>query len=510
MDIEDDETNSCTGKAQLHILPDKICISKNQGYEFRILKEWFIESITHVSATESYVNFVMSIKTVTLRTSQGTDIKSKITERLQFLSPASHQLRDGFFSAAGVTCCDRNFNVVSHTQRRRRRSKSCELLMQDAQIDGLVSRANSFPLTKINAVSSQRQSSCKSIASEEYGDVDVTPLDTEHCSDPCLALSKGKHAQLGDTEVNIQRLLNLQADKAFDHEDEINRGSKEITSDDYHQTPPPVSRQQVKPSFSSTGKTENSKEEFDSAMKQSVSCDKIASICNPMEFTATISRTRSFQIVEQSLGYKTRQRYKSDSSLARTSIKELVQPICVDLPSETTSKSDTKVDSKKPSDTVCLAGNEECSLSKTKDVHCERSPSTCTVEDRETCSDKIYYVNLPKGSRPSCYLYMNLPDLKKAPKEAVTYVNHVFMSRSMKGIYENVFGNDTACTEEREFLPTLPPPVLPPRQPPPRLPRRASRDGRRPMPLPAKPPESNPPLPPRPPRHKKVNRTCMT
>lgn len=49
-----------------------------------------------------------------------------------------------------------------------------------------------------------------------------------------------------------------------------------------------------------------------------------------------------------------------------------------------------------------------------------------------------YYVNLLEGLRLSCYFYMNFFDLRKISKEVVSCVSYVFMSRSMKGIYENV------------------------------------------------------------------------
>ena len=562
MDIEGQEYS---GKTQLHVFHDKICLSVNQGYDFKLLKECPIHSITRVLTTQNGVTLTMRSGILNLRTEQGSDIKLKLAKRLQFLSPARQQCSDGLFSAAGVTQCDRNSNIVSST---RRKSKSCQLLLQESNIVNLVSKADSLPLTKHTSAFSQRHlsslshipySSNESACKEEYGDVNSTPLDVQHFSDPCLPLTKHtsafsqrhlsslshipyssnesackekygdvnstpldvqhfsdpslvrnseRHMPCHDNEVNFQRLVELQAGETFDHEYEIKSGSEQA-EDESEPLPPPIPLRQLKPNLgANTEVNENTKEKFDSAKTQSVSCKTVAGKCNPGEIT-TIPRTRSFQIVEQPLYSKKRQRYKSDSSIVRKTITELVQPICVDPLS---ANNNDEVEDLEPSNSDCLTRHEDCILTENKDGHNEKS--AMTSEEQQNCSnDKIHYVNLPAGSRPSCYLYMNLPDLRNAPKEAVSYVNHVFMSRSMKGIYENVFGNNAVPTEEVEPVPSLPPPILLPRQPPPRIPERVSSGKKQSLKQPPRLPKTGPPPPPRPPKKcavmvPKVRRKC--
>ena len=485
------------GKTQLHVFHDKICLSANQGYDFKLLREWPIHYITRVLTTQNRVTLTIRNETLNLRTEQGCDIKLKLAERFRFLSPASQQFSDGFFSAAGVTTqCDTNFNIVSST---RGKSKSCQLLLQESNVVNLVSKADSLPLTKHSSVSSQRDlsslhhkpySSNKSASKEEYGDVNSTPLDVQYFSDPCLVRNSERHAPCHDNEVNFQRIVELQDEERFDHEYEIKSDSEqaEVDSSTFTPLPPPIPLRKLKPNLgANTEVIEHTKEKVDSAKNHSVSHETVADKCNRGEFT-TIPRTRSFQIVEQPCLYsKKRQRYKSDSSLVRKTITELVQPICVDLLSETTANNNDEVEDLEPSNT------------ENKDGHKEKS--AVISEEQKTCTnDKIHYVNLPAGSRPSCYLYMNLPDLRKAPKESVSYVNHVYMSRSMKGIYENVFGNNAVSTEEVEPVPSLPPPILLPRQPPPRIPERASSGQKRALKQPPRLPMTGPSPPPRPPK----------
>lgn len=511
MDIEGREHS---GKTQLHVFHDKICLSANQGYDFKLLKECPVHSITRVLTTQNGVTLTMRSGTLNLRTEQGSDIKLKLAERLQFLSPARQQFSDGFFSAAGATQCDRNSNIVSPT---RRKSKSCQLLLQESNIVNLVSKADSLPLTKHTSAFSPRHlsslshipySSYESACKEEYGDVDSTPPDVQHFSDPCLVRNSERHIPCHDNEVNFQRLVELQAGETFDHEYEIKSGSEQA-EDESEPLPPPIPLRQLKPNLgANTEVNENTKQKFDSAKTQSVSCETVAGKCNPGEIT-TIPRTRSFQIVEQPLYSKKRQRYKSDSSIVRKTITELVQPILVDPLS---ANNNDEVEDLEPSNSDCLTRHEDCIRTENKDGHNEKS--AMTSEEQQNCSnDKIHYVNLPAGSRPSCYLYMNLPDLRNAPKEAVSYVNHVFMSRSMKGIYENVFGNNAVPTEEVEPVPSLPPPILLPRQPPPRIPERVSSGKKQSLKQPPRLPKTGPPPPPRPPKKcavmaPKVRRKC--
>lgn len=513
MDIEGREHS---GKTQLHVFHDKVCLSANQGYDFKLLRECPIDSITRVLTTQNGVTLTMRSGTLNLMTEQGSDIKLKLTERLQFLSPARQQFSDDFFSAAGLTQCDRNFNTVSST---RRKSRSCQLLPQQLNIVNSVSKADSLPLTKDTSVFSQGHlsslshipySSNESACKEEYGDVNSTPLDVQHFSDPCLVRNSERHTPCHDNEVNFQRLVELQAGNTCDHEYEIKSGSEQA-EDDCEPLPPPIPLRQLKPNLgANTEVIENTKEKFDSTKNQSVSYETVDK-CNRGEFTTIIPRTRSFQIVEQAPMYsKKRQRYKSDSSIIRKTITELVQPICVDpLPAN----NNDVVEDLEPSNSDCLTRHEDCILTENKDGHNEKS--AMTSEEQQNCSnDKIHYVNLPAGSRPSCYLYMNLPNLRNAPKEAVSYVNHVFMSRSMKGIYENVFGNNAVPAEEVEPVPSLPPPILLPRQPPPRIPERLSSGKKRSLKQPPRLPKTGPPPPPRPPKKKcavmalKVRRKC--
>lgn len=477
-----------SGHSQLLIFHDRICITTNQRYDFRLLGEWPIDSLTQLMTTPSGVILVIAGREepLSLRTEKGNDIKSKLMDKVQCLSPASlQQIPYGSNLASGVTQCDGNSNIVPDT---RKQSKSCELIhrLRDEPW-GL--NANSLPLARRNPALCQSQVpslnnsaldlSCdKTVGKEELIDVRLNPLGIKCLSDSKITESTQKpyvYIPQHDNEVNAQKLLDLQST-----ESEIKDGREHSEKDLHEPQPPPIPQRRLKPSSEHTKQS------------NSVSNKRTASNSTAAELFS-IPRSRSFQIVEQPLHERKKQRNKSESSVElRKTITELVRPIGIEPLYENSENSCNKTVDFKPLNNTCLLRHTDCKLISSQ-------KSTETVQDEEKqASDKIHYVNLPEGSRPSCYLYMNLPDPKKAPKETVSYVNHVFMSRSMKGIYENVFCNTAVCSEETEPVPSLPPPPLLPRQPPPRIPRRLLTD--RQGPLTARLPVTGPLPPPRPPK----------
>lgn len=488
---------SCNLKMHLHIFCERICIIQNQGYNFKVFREWPLEFCRHVMTTSNGVKLIMSTETLALRTQQGNDIKSKIAERLPVHSPGSHHLPIGSFSASTH---DKNYNSIA--QHLRRREISCDSLLE--LDDSLVSEENRSLLTDESSAPSQRQSSSpgqrafssdENVCREDCVDVQRTLQDVHCFSDSCLVTSLREHATHHDNGNYTQKLLmELQADnKPVVYTGEIM--CTRHAQDDGPLTPPPIPLRQLKP----TANIENP--EFDS-VKKAVPCGKVVSKTE-IPRSRCFPRSRSFQIVEQPQCPKIqRQCYNSDSTNARKPVTELVQLVCKDpIPEK---NANTKGDNFENSDDVCATGPENCSLTNCQDEHIENSVS---ATDNETCGNgKIHYVNLPAGSRPSCYLYMNQPDLTQAPKEQATYINHdIYMSRSMKGIYKNVFGSISLSSEERETLPPLPPPILHPRKPPPRIPERLGSDRRRLQQKPDTLREAGLPPPPRPPKRQKVD-----
>ena len=514
MDVDEQEpavnSHTAAGKSQLHIFHDRICLSTNQGYYFRLLGEWPIDSLTQLLTTQSGQVTLLMINAgreekLVLRTEHSNDIKAKLNEQLHCLSPtASYQLPLGSVSEPGEAQRDGNSNIVPAT---RRQSKSCELI-HELCIDPWLSKTNSLPLIRRNPVlcqtlplsslSNLAHPSCEDVSKEGNDEVRATPLNIQHVSNSCLLTSTDKaNVPQHDNEVNNQRLLELQGHNSFHHGSEMKDGK------DDGSLPPPIPQRQLKPSLAAsyTEITEHTKDKFDSDKTHPVSSGTLVGNYND-DGCNIIPRSRSFQIVEQPLHDRKRQRHKSESSTVRKTITELVQPICVDsLSDKTANNHGNMVDLESFNSVVLPTRHTECSLIENNNEQKSIEKSAGTSEDEKNQgSDKIHYVNLPEGSRPSCYLYMNLPDLKKAPKEAVSYVNHVFMSRSMKGIYENVFCNKTVSLD-MESIPPLPPPALRPRKPPPRLPKRASSGRQESSKLPATwLPVTDPLPPPRPPK----------
>lgn len=551
MDFEKDPKSSASTKAQLHIFRDRVCLSTNLGYEFKLLREWPIDSLSwlptaHVGVTLIPFGEAQEEETLLLRTERGNDICAKLTERHCYLAPSCHQqFQYNRNLAAGVQRCDGNSNIMSTS----RLSKSCESVHQ-LHFQPLGSKAKTFPLTKAKPSLGSRHlsslsrlpsylqaksplSSDESISKKEidhHFSVSSSPASTGQCSN-------------SDNDVNAQKQLELTVHKVCSvvngtkDDEEL---STEENQDQGEPLPPPIPQRQ--PQYNSA-KAESTKQ----AMEKSNDNAKYSERNYSVE-DLTIHRTRSFQIVEQPLsGHGRRQRYKSDSSLVtKTAFTELVRPICLDFPS---AKSDNHgsylyvqksgATNTEPCEGVCSQKQEEenacsCAVSKNGVEPFESEPTAIqsrastsvfvdeksqVKDDTDSSDSTCHYVNLPEGSRPSCYLYMNLPDLRKAPKEATSYVNHVFMSRSMKGIYENVqqFYNEkfetAVSSEEGTSAPPLPPPALHPRQPPPRVPKRASKDQQGVQKSLERPPihirvPLGPP-PPRPPKkHLSVTKVC--
>lgn len=518
MDFEEAPESSSSTKAQLHIFRDRICLSTNLEYEFKLFGEWPIDSLSWLLTEHGGVTFIMTNEaqeeTLLLRTERGNDICSKLTERHRCLAPAGHHQQFQYRnSAAGVTQhCDSNFNIMPTS----RISKSCESIHR-LHFEPLRSKSKTFPLTKAKPSLGSRQLSSLSrlpfylqAKSPLSSDESISKKEYNHHNDSCSS-SSTEQCSNSDNNVNAQKQLELTAHKVCTVTNGTKDGNELCAKENQNwgePLPPPIPQRQLQHISAKAKRTEQLSEKFDNDTKYSERNSNVEDL--------TIPRSRSFQIVEQpSSGRK--QRHKSESSLkTKTAITELVRPICIDLP---TAKSDNPCGSYMYLKENELKNTEPCkgvcSLTQDEENACSRAISQDDVEptaiqsrasthpfcmpasnnndvlvdeksqvkDEGDGSDSTcHYVNLPEGSRPSCYLYMNLPDPKKAPKEAASYVNHVFMSRSMKGIYENVqqFYNEkfetTVSSEEGTSAPPLPPPALQPRQPPPRVPRRASRD----------------------------------
>ena len=478
MDIEE----SCNTNAQLHILPDKIFIITNQRYHFEILRAWPIRFCKQVIETQNCVKLIMANETLALRTRQGSKIKSVLTERLCW--PGFH------YDPFRAVYCDRNSNSAQQT--------NCDSLLESESISSFANE--SLFQNQLNLPSPGHESHL----SDESVNVNMT-LQNVHCiSDSCLVTNiGGKCASMDDNHVNTQRLMEFKVDnKPVDGSDEIK--SNRIAQDDYQMTPPPIPVRKSKPGLPAvkpekTGQIGNCA----SSSNKAAPLEKLKSQSDPGQ-GGTIPRSHSFQIVQEhplNQINKRRQRYKSDTSLmARKTITEYVQPICVD--SQTNENCGQAEQLLLSSNDDCLRENKKTGPVDSEGKDCETTATE--TNDDASGNDKIHYVNLPVDSRPSCYLYMNLPDLGSTPKEQARSVKHVFISRNMKVIYENVFQNDLLSVDEREELPPLPPPILQPRKPPPRIPERRDRrksEQRQLVELPKT--ELTPP--PRPPKKQKVS-----
>ncbi|KAL9957120.1 hypothetical protein ACROYT_G038722 [Oculina patagonica] len=515
VDFEETPESSTSSKAQLHIFRDRICLSTNLEYEFKLFGEWPIDSLSWMQTEHGGVALIMTNETqeetLLLRTERGNDICSKLTERYRCLAPAGghHEQFQYSNSAAGVPQrCDSNFNIMPTS----RISKSCELMHRLHFNEPMRSKSKTFPLTKAKPSVGSRQSSSLSrlpfylqAKSPLSSDESISKKEYNHqFSDSCSS-SSTEQCSNSDNNVNSQKQLELTAHKVCTVANRTIDGDELCAKENQNNgepLPPPIPQRQLQRNSAKAKRTEQLREKFHNDTKNSERNSN----------DLTIPRSRSFQIVEQpSSGRK--QRHKSELSLkTKTAITELVRPICVDLPP---AKSDNPCGSymflkenglknTEPCKGVCSSKQDEENarsgakseggVEPTASTHPFCTPASSSnndvfvdeksqVKDEEDSSDSTcHYVNLPEGSRPSCYLYMNLPDPRNAPKEAASYVNHVFMSRSMKGIYENVqqFYNEefetAVSSEEGTSAPPLPPPALQPRQPPPRVPRRASKD----------------------------------
>ena len=534
-------------KAQLHVFHDKICLSTNVGYEFKLLREWPIDSLLQCYTEQENVTLIMAHEgneeRLVLRTDQGNDICAKLSECHQLFFPT---VQEEFRQ------CDGNSNIMSNVERRL--SKSCELLHHlHVPSKPLVLTSNSLSSTKRKLeFDSTRQS--LSLSRLPFGNLEPkSPMPYEgsicngeynhHFSDSCT--SSTEHFESCDNGVTVQKQLEFTALQVCHDANGGNHVDRELNTEGAKGLlPPPIPQRQLKHNLVKDAETTEQ-------IKVELNCNGNYPQRHVEEFL--IQRTRSFQIVEQpSSGTCTkRQRIKSESSIMmKTGITELVKPICVDPPcgnsgnlggsymclqdnkatNATSLSSSALFSPKQDAEDIfsTAAGTEEGSEafgSQPTVTQNRASPQPLwmsasaddalagekiQVKDEEQSSySTCHYVNLPKGSRPSCYLYMNLPDLNNAPKEAPVYVNHVFMSRSMKGIYENVQQfyekfEEVGASETTMAAPPLPPPALKPRQPPPRLPKRVSKAPQGVQPTPARIPAHTEvllvPPPPRPPK----------
>lgn len=512
VDFEKAPNNSTS---QLHILRDKVCLSTNQDYDFKLFGEWPIVSLSRLLMAPGVVTLIMTSQAkeeeaLLLKTERGNDICSKLNERHKCLAPTAHGLFQYDNSLAGVQKCDGNSNIMSSS----RLSKSCESMHQ-LHFEPLRSKCKTFPL-------GSRQSSLSCLPSYLESKSPLSSdenISKEECggqfSDSCSSTSTG-YCSNSEHDVT-QNQMELAVRKAHTVANEIKDGDEE--NQNRGEPPaPPIPERQLRHNSVKAESAQQVKEKFSYVAKYSERNSNVKDF--------TFQRSRSFQIVEQEPLSGRRQRFKSESSLiTKTAITELVRPIphdCSPVNSSNPRGSDSYFQENRgtnmePRKGVCSPKQDKenaCSqaigdsglesfgckptaiqsralthpfcmpASNNSDVIVdEKSQDKVLVKDDMHASDSstCHYVNLPEGSRPSCYLYMNLPDPKKAPKEASSYVNHVFMSRSMKGIYENVqqFYNEkfetAASSEEETSAPPLPPPALQPRPPPPRLPRRASK-----------------------------------
>ena len=554
-DVDFDEVpkRSPLTKAQLHICNDRICLSTNLEYDFKLLGEWQIDSLSQRLMTQGGVTLNMTSeaqeeKTLLLRTERGHEICSKLTERRRCLAPADHQQFQYTNSVhmAALQQCDGNSNIMSASSL----SKSCELVHQ-IHFEALPSQSRTLPSSKVKPSLSLRElpslsnlscnlqaksplSSDGSICKDEFGSTN---------SSSSASTEKGSNS---DNELNVQKQVELTAHKVHADGNGTKDGEESSTRENHirgEHLPPPVPERNFKPQRNFKP-TSTSTVQVKNELHDNTKC----SDRNIYGEELVIQRSRSFQIVEQPPSCPKRQRFKSDSSLsvAKTAITELVQPICLDQPpSKPENHLDTfrdlqvnrsagtkarkavfplKQDERNNISCVITrdgvdtsTGKQNRSLTHTYCMPAPSSSDTQAVDEKSQFTDKVdssdstcHYVNLPEGSRPSCYLYMNLPNPRMAPKEAASCVSHVFMSRSMKGIYENVqqFYNDkfetAVSSEESASPPPLPPPPLEPRPPPPRIPRRESKDSKGtqkpPVALPVQTRDPFGPPPPRPPK----------
>ena len=545
MDFDEVPKRSPLTKAQLHICNDRIYLSTNLEYDFKLLGEWQIDClsqqlVTHGGVTLNMTREAQEEKTLLLRTERGHEICSKLTERRQCLAPADHQQSPYSHSVAALQRCDGNSNIMSASSL----SKSCELVHQ-IHFESLPSKSRTLPSSKLMSSLSLRElpllsdlpsnlqaksplSSDGSICKDEYGSTN---------SSLSAGTEKGSNS---DNELNVQKQLELTAHKVQADGNGTNDGEEWSTRESHIQDehlPPPIPIRNFKPSSACTVQVKNE-------LHNNAKCSD-RSICGE---ELVIQRSPNFQIVEQPPSCPKRQRLKSDSALnITTAITELVQPICLDQPpSKPENHLDTCEDLQangaadtKAREGVCplkqddrnniscvitqdgvdtSTGEQSRALTHT---YCTPAPTSCDTQavdenlsqfkdEMDSSDSTCHYVNLPEGSRPSCYLYMNLPNPRMAPKEAASCVSHVFMSRSMRGIYENVqqFYNEkfetAVSSEESASPPPLPPPTLLPRPPPPRIPKRVQKDPKGaqkpPVALPVQTRDPFGPPPPRPPR----------
>lgn len=496
-------------KTHLLIFRDRVCLTRIQGYDFTLHREWPIESLTQVTATAGSITLVMTKEgrkePFDLRTEQGNEIKVLLSDKIQCLSPAIlRHLSCGLNIATEMTHCDGNSNIVPTAHESQAfKANPVQFTVNNHKTQG------QFP--------SPNESTCLSRKTASSGDVRLTPLHLQSVSGSKSdsQISADAHRLQHDDKVHNQNQLKVNNTKETYARDCEGKPERKHAKEDLEHEPPPVPQRQLKPSGKQT------------TQSHLVTGEMSANDNNMGGFT--LPRTRNFQIVQQPLNERKRQRHNSlPGKEVRKTITELVRPICEDPPPK---KSENGCEDElldlEPSSNVGLPTDRHCTVAKNEDnrkdyehhklpdmVENKEEPATDKLRSKhhklvnvaenkgEPAEDKLHYVNLPQGFRPSCYLYMNLPDPKKAPKESVTYVNHVYMGRSMKGIYENVFPIMSECPEGKESVPELPPPTLQPRQPPPRIPQRLPPGRQVPRNMPPKFPTASPlPCPPpRPPR----------
>lgn len=496
-------------KTHLLIFHDRVCLTRIQGYDFTLHREWPIESLTQLTATASGITLVMTKEgrkePFDLRTEQGNEIKVLLSDKIQCLSPAIlRQLSCGLNIGTGITHCDGNSNIVPTAHESQ----------------AFKANPEQFTVNNHNTqgqVPSPNESTCLSRKTASSGDVRLSPLHLQSVSSSKSdsQLSAVRHRLQNDDKVHSQNQLKVNDTKETYARDYEGKPERKHAKEDLEHDPPPVPQRQLKPSGKQTTQSDL------------VTGEVSANNNNVGDFT--LPRTRSFQIVQQPSNERKRQRHnRLPNKEVRKTITELVRPICEDpSPKKSENSSEDELLDLEPSSNVVLPTDRHCTVAKNEDnrkdyehhklpdmVENKEEPATnklrsehhklanVAANKEEPARDKLHYVNLPQGSRPSCYLYMNLPDPKKAPKESVSYVNHVYMGRSMKGIYENVFPIMSECPEGKESVPELPPPTLKPRQPPPRLPQRLSLGRQVPRNLPSTFPTTSalPCPPPRPPR----------
>ena len=561
VDFEEVPNSSPWNKAQLHICNDRICLSTNLEYDFKLHGEWRIDSLSqqltaHGVVTLNTMSEAQEEKTLLLRTERGHEIYSKLTERRRCLAPADHQQFQYISnSLAEEQQCDSNSNIMSASSL----SKSCEMVHK-IRSEPLSSKSKTLPSARVKPSFSLTELSSVTYLSSNIQAKSPLSSDGSICKDRYGSTNSSSSARTeqgsnGDNELNVQKQLELTAHKVHGDgngtEDQEESCTRENQIQGEH-LPPPIPQRKLKPVSTCTEQVKNELHGDAKCSDRSIYGEE-----------SVMQRSRSFQIVGQPLSSPKRQRFKSDSSLntaktAAAAITELVQPICLDQPqSKPANRLDTYTDfqANGAADTearrgVCSPKHDErnkISCAITQDgvntfdfkpaavqsralTHTYCMPAlvsdTRVADEKSQFEDEVdssdstcHYVNLPEGSRPSCYLYMNLPDSRKTPKEAASCVSHVFMSRSMKGIYENVqqFCNEkfetALLSEECTSPPPLPPPALQPRQPPPRIPKRVPKDSKGaqkpPLALPVETRDCCGPPPPRPPKKQgSVTKVC--